>query len=328
MSGTAFHYTFKTLLGLVATVGALWVSTSWAATALTNGVPVTGLTAATGVELAYTFEVPADATDLAIQISGGSSDADLYVRYGSAPTLSSYDCRPYVDGNDETCTFPSPAAGTWHIMVQGYTTFADVSLVGNYTISGPPGVLDNGVPETNLAGATSVELAYTFELPPGATDLAIQISGGSGDADLYVQFGSAPTVDSYDCRPYIDGNNEVCDFATPTPGTWHIMVRGYNSFSGVVLLGTNTPPPVPNTPPIADAGPDQTVGENESVTLDGTASSDPEDGMVTGYAWVQTAGPAVTLDTTVPANPTYAHLRTDGDGQSGCHGHRHRGRHR
>ncbi|MBW2220007.1 MAG: hypothetical protein JRF40_11030, partial [Deltaproteobacteria bacterium] len=60
----------------------------------------------------------------------------------------------------------------------------------------------------------------------------------------------------------------------------HIMVQGYNSFSGVTLLGPYTPPPVPNIPPTADAGPDQSVGENVIVTLDGTGSSDPEDGTI------------------------------------------------
>ena len=35
-------------------------------------------------------------------MAGGSGDADLYVRYGSQPTTSSYTCRPYLNGNNET----------------------------------------------------------------------------------------------------------------------------------------------------------------------------------------------------------------------------------
>ena len=49
-----------------------------------------------------------------------------------------------------------------------------------------------------------------------------------------------------------------------------------------------------NRPPIADAGVDQTVDPGDSVTLDGSGSSDP-DGTVTSYLWAQTAGPMVTL---------------------------------
>ena len=33
---------------------------------------------------------------------GGTGDGDLYVRFGSQPTTSAYDCRPYASGNAET----------------------------------------------------------------------------------------------------------------------------------------------------------------------------------------------------------------------------------
>ncbi len=47
-------------------------------------------------------------------------------------------------------------------------------------------------------------------------------------------------------------------------------------------------------PPLADAGPDQTVAVEELVALDGTASRDPN-GASLHYSWTQTAGPAVEL---------------------------------
>lgn len=58
-------------------------------------------------------------------------------------------------------------------------------------------------------------------------------------------------------------------------------------------------------PPIADAGPDQTVDQNVQVTLSGAASTDV-DGTIVSYSWRQTAGPAVTLagGNTVNANFT------------------------
>jgi hypothetical protein len=49
-----------------------------------------------------------------------------------------------------------------------------------------------------------------------------------------------------------------------------------------------------NTPPVANAGANQTVTSGNTVTLNGTASSD-SDGTVVSYAWTQTAGSAVTL---------------------------------
>jgi hypothetical protein len=66
---------------------------------------------------------------------------------------------------------------------------------------------------------------------------------------------------------------------------------------------TQPPPPV-NRPPIANAGPDQTVASASHVTLDGSASTDPDSDQLT-YAWRQTAGTLVILSGTDTANPIF-----------------------
>lgn len=101
-----------------------------------------------------------------------------------------------------------------------------------------PGELQNGVAVTGLSGAAGSERRYTVQIPSGASDLQIRISGGSGDADLYVRRAQEPTLQTYDCRPYLNGNNETCTFASPQAGTWHVMVRGYSAYSGVTLVAT------------------------------------------------------------------------------------------
>ncbi len=58
--------------------------------------------------------------------------------------------------------------------------------------------------------------------------------------------------------------------------------------SGEVIRYDSSPPPV------AVAGPPQTVDEGDAVTLDGSGSSDPQS-LPLDFLWGQTAGPAVTL---------------------------------
>jgi len=206
-------------------------------TQLQNGVALTGQSGSTGTELNYTVVVPAGASNLVIASSGGSGDADLYTKFGSAPTTTSYDCRPYISGNNETCTVASPQAGTYYVKLRGYSSFSGVTIKASWSTGGGGGgnVLQNGVPVTGLSGAKNAKLYYTVVVPSGATNLAITTSGGSGDEDLYVKLGSTPTTSSYDCRPYVTGNNESCTSSSPTAGTYYIMLNGYSAFSGVTL---------------------------------------------------------------------------------------------
>lgn len=99
---------------------------------LQNNVAVTGLSAASGSALGYTISVPAGVAQLRVAISGGTGDADLYVRRGSAPTDTAYDCRPYLSGSSETCTLASPAAGTWYVRVKAYSGFSGLTLRAQY----------------------------------------------------------------------------------------------------------------------------------------------------------------------------------------------------
>lgn len=137
---------------------------------LTDGVPVTGIAGASGSQQFWTMVVPAGASNLSFQISGGTGDADMYVKFGSAPTTSSYDCRPYRSGNAETCSFPTPQAGTYHVMLRGYSAFSGVSLVGNYDTGG-----GGGSQTYSNSGDYPINNNATVESP-------IPVSGRSGNA--------------------------------------------------------------------------------------------------------------------------------------------------
>ena len=56
------------------------------------------------------------------RLAGRTGDADLYVRFDAAPTTTTYDCRPYTNGSDETCQLDVPAgASQVFIAVNAYT---------------------------------------------------------------------------------------------------------------------------------------------------------------------------------------------------------------
>jgi len=94
-----------------------------------------------------------------------------------------------------------------------------------------PGVEPVSGQLTGLSGSRGSWDRYTWTIPEGVTQMTISTAGGSGDADLYVKF----ETNSYDCRPYQNGNNEVCTFDAPAAGTWHIGIRAYSTYSGVTL---------------------------------------------------------------------------------------------
>lgn len=170
---------------------------------LTNGVPVTGISGATGSEQRWTMSVPSGASNLKFQISGGTGDADLYVKFGTAPTTTTYDCRPYLSGNDETCSFATPAAGTWHVMIRGYSTYSGVTLVGSYSTGPTCNNISDVEPNNSRSAPQSIsgscnQIAGTFandpstrddyfmlSLPAGKTVTAL-LNGLSVDYDLYI----------------------------------------------------------------------------------------------------------------------------------------------
>jgi subtilisin family serine protease len=94
------------------------------------------------------------------------------------------------------------------------------------------------VARSSLAGAADTRKWYMVTVPAGMQGLTIALSGGSGDADLYVRYGQAPDFLDYDCRPFVDGNNESCSAEFPAAGTYYVMLHGFFSYSGASLKAT------------------------------------------------------------------------------------------
>ena len=87
------------------------------ATNLSSGVAVTGIALAADMTRLFAITVPAGKNKLTISSSGGTGDADLYVRLGLAPTLSSYQQASEGATTVENITVNAPSAGTYYVLL-------------------------------------------------------------------------------------------------------------------------------------------------------------------------------------------------------------------
>jgi vibriolysin len=221
------------------------VTKAWAAvgvpptTVLTNGSSVSGLSDSSRGKMHFLLEVPSGQTSLTFTTSGGAGDVDLYVKFGSAPDSSTSTCRSTSGRSEEECYFSSPTGGTWYVILSAYSSYSGVTLTGMYgTSSGS--TLSNSVESAVYSGSKDTWRCFTLSVPPGKASLKFDQfakSGSSGDADMYVRFGSAPDSRTYDCRPYSGGNAERCSFTNPAGGTWYACSHGYSEYTNVAIRG-------------------------------------------------------------------------------------------
>src|SRR3546814_252245 len=186
---------------------------------LTRGVPETGLSGSSGQSLNFTLDVPSGASNLVFTMSGGSGDADLYVKFGSAPTDSSWDCRPYRSGNNESCSFSSPSTGTYHVRIKGYSAFSGVSIVGDYDTGGGGG----DVQTYSNSGDYAINNNATVYSP-------ITVSGRSGDA-------STSTSVSVDIKHTYIGDLKV-DLVAPDGSVYGLHNRSGGSADNIIKTYT------------------------------------------------------------------------------------------
>ena len=187
-----------------------------------------------------------------------------------------YDIRP--NGDMFNCLHP---------YATGYTKMADEWLQGLLTIlprarAGSDQNANPGVP-VNLDGTGSSD----SRLGTTNTYAWSQTSGSPSDVDIT----GADTLQASFTAPSVSGGTTL---------TFRLTITDDKNFSH-----SDTCNIIVNGPPIAAAGADQVAITGASVTLDGTASTDPG-GAIATYQWVQTAGNPVTVTnkTTSKANFT------------------------
>ncbi|WP_460731514.1 M4 family metallopeptidase [Lysobacter tyrosinilyticus] len=138
-------------------------------TVLANNQPVTGIGASSGTDKYYKLDVPAGATGLKFVTSGGTGDADLYVKFGSQPTTTSYDCKSEGSTTAETCNIATAQVGTYYVTIHAYSTYSGMSLTGSYSTGGG-------------GGTTTYSNTTDYAINDNATvDSPITVSGRTGN---------------------------------------------------------------------------------------------------------------------------------------------------
>ncbi|NQZ09555.1 MAG: S8 family peptidase [Algicola sp.] len=213
---------------------------------LSNGVTVT-IDGADKAEQIFTIDVPSGQNLMAITTAGQNGDADLYVSFGVEPTTSSYECRSYNSGSNESCNISNPLEGTYHVMVKAYNDFTAVDLTATFSGDVDPVVdcqLEPSHPdcqageEINESGLASAgTIVRTINVAAGQK-LSVTTTAGEGDADLFVNFNSeASDWWSAECSSRNSGNDESCVIENTQAGTYYIVVKAYQGapFSGLTL---------------------------------------------------------------------------------------------
>jgi len=76
--------------------------------------------------------LPAGLASIEIQTSGGSGNADLFVRAGNWPTSTQFDASSTLPGNQETASIDHPPAGWCYVMLAPTQPFSDVQVLARF----------------------------------------------------------------------------------------------------------------------------------------------------------------------------------------------------
>jgi len=166
--------------------------------------------------------------------TGGTGDSDMYVKFGSAPTDTVYDCRPYLGGNAETCNIATAQAGTYYVRLKAYSAFAGLSLTGSYTAGGGGGAFFQNTTDYTISDNTTVNSPIAVSGVAGNAPATLSVSvnivhtyQGDLKVDLVAPDGSLYNIhnrtgagtDNIVKTVTINASSEVAN------GTWNLRVQ-------------------------------------------------------------------------------------------------------
>lgn len=217
------------------------------------------LSGTSGAKRNFVFTLPAGLSVVSIKLSGGSGGLNMSATDSTGATKC-----PTVthSGREVSCNVNNPASGQWTVAVTGGTTFSGVSLSVSSATASVSSLPHN---PTGLSGALNSNTYYTFIVPAGSTSVRAQLSGGTGDADLYLISPTGSTGKF--CVSEATGTNvESCAFNNPGSGLWMVQIKGFAAYSGAALDIMTTASIAAGYPSYTFTAGSSTIGSNSGLS--------------------------------------------------------------
>jgi predicted RNA-binding protein with TRAM domain len=209
--------------------------------------------------------------------------AGITVTLSSTTAVQPTFAAPNVGPSGESLTFQLTVTDS------GGLQSTDTCIVNVSWINLPP-TADAGLDQTaNEGDAVTLDGSNSTDLDDGIASYLWNQTGGT-PVTLSSSTAVQPTFTAPDVAP--SGESLTFQLTATDSG-------GLQSTDTCIVTVSSV-----NLPPVSDAGPDQVVNEGDVVTLDGSNSTDPDDGIAS-YLWTQTAGPSVTLSAPSAAQTTF-----------------------
>jgi subtilase family serine protease len=150
---------------------------------LQNGTPVNNLSGSQGSQSFYRITVPTGQGRLDISTAGGTGDCDLYVKFGSPPTTSSYGYSSTSFGNADAVRVNNPTAGDWYVLLYASSAYSGAALTAGY-----------GTADLTTATGSISRTAVAAGEPVTVTLSVINQGSAASDAtQIYFYFRSNPS---------------------------------------------------------------------------------------------------------------------------------------